>query len=266
MAEHRINKVHFIGIGGVGMSGIARVAKEKGMEVSGSDLRESRYTQQLREAGVKIFIGQSASNLEGLDPDVVVVSTAILENNAEFIEAKKRNLPIWHRAKMLAALGVGHDTLAVAGTHGKTTTSSMLASTLDAMGFDPTFLIGGIVRAYGSNAHCGKGEYYVVEADESDKSFTYLDPTSVLVTNIEADHLDHYSGLAISWARFMKMAAAWYAVKMPAWWKPLRKRVGRCLPTVSPRDATRLFPSTKRMGCPSPLPLRCPMAPRFPAA
>lgn len=195
MAEHRINKVHFIGIGGVGMSGIARVAKEKGMEVSGSDLRESRYTQQLREAGVKIFIGQSASNLEGLDPDVVVVSTAILENNAEFIEAKKRNLPIWHRAKMLAALGVGHDTLAVAGTHGKTTTSSMLASTLDAMGFDPTFLIGGIVRAYGSNAHCGKGEYYVVEADESDKSFTYLDPTSVLVTNIEADHLDHYSGL-----------------------------------------------------------------------
>ena len=93
MAEHRINKVHFIGIGGVGMSGIARVAKEKGMEVSGSDLRESRYTQQLREAGVKIFIGQSASNLEGLDPDVVVVSTAILENNAEFIEAKKRNLP-----------------------------------------------------------------------------------------------------------------------------------------------------------------------------
>ena len=103
MTEYRINKVHFIGIGGVGMSGIARVAKEKGMEVSGSDLRESRYTQQLREAGVKVFIGPSASNLEGLDPDVVVVSTAILENNAEFIEAKKRNLPIWHRAKMLAA-------------------------------------------------------------------------------------------------------------------------------------------------------------------
>lgn len=106
MTEYRINKVHFIGIGGVGMSGIARVAKEKGMEVSGSDLRESRYTQQLREAGVTVFIGQSASNLEGLDPDVVVVSTAILENNAEFIEAKKRNLPIWHRAKMLAALAL----------------------------------------------------------------------------------------------------------------------------------------------------------------
>lgn len=195
MTENRINNVHFIGIGGVGMSGIARVAKEQGMEVSGSDLRESRYTQQLREAGVKVFIGQRAANLEGLEPDVVVVSTAILENNSELIEAKNRNIPIWHRAKMLAALGVGHDTLAVAGTHGKTTTSSMLASVLDAMGYDPTFLIGGIVRAYGSNAHCGKGDYYVVEADESDKSFTYLDPTSVLITNIEADHLDHYSGL-----------------------------------------------------------------------
>lgn len=195
MAENRIRKVHFIGIGGVGMSGIARVAKEQGMEVSGSDLRESRYTQQLREAGVKIFIGQSASNLDSLDPDVVVVSTAILDNNPELKEAHRRNLPIWHRAKMLAQLGHGRRTLAVAGTHGKTTTSSMLASVIDGMGFDPTFLIGGIVRSYGSNAHSGTGDYYVVEADESDKSFTYLDPESVLVTNIEADHLDHYQDL-----------------------------------------------------------------------
>ena len=193
--ENRIEKVHFIGIGGVGMSGIAHVAKDQGMEVSGSDLRESRYTEQLREAGVKIFIGQEAGNLEGIEPDVVVVSTAILENNPELVEAKSRNIPVWHRAKMLAALGVGKSTLAVAGTHGKTTTSSMLASVLDDLGCDPTFLIGGIVRAYGTNAHSGKGEYYVVEADESDKSFTYLDPSSVLVTNIEADHLDHYSDL-----------------------------------------------------------------------
>ena len=195
MTENRINKVHFIGVGGVGMSGIALVAANQGMEVSGSDLRESRYTEQLREAGVKIFIGQKAENLAGLEPDVVVVSTAILDSNPELQEAKNRNIPIWHRAKMLAALGVGKKTLAVAGTHGKTTTSSMLASTLDEMGFDPTFLIGGIVRAYGSNAHSGKGEHYVVEADESDKSFTYLSPASVLVTNIEADHLDHYSDL-----------------------------------------------------------------------
>ena len=195
MTENRIKNVHFIGIGGVGMSGIARVAKEQGMEVSGSDLRESRYTQQLREAGVRVYIGQKASNLDSENPDVVVVSTAILENNPELKEAKRREIPIWHRAKMLAELGRGHRTLAVAGTHGKTTTSSMLASVIDGMGFDPTFLIGGIVRAYNSNAHCGKGDYYVVEADESDKSFTYLDPESVLVTNIEADHLDHYEDL-----------------------------------------------------------------------
>ena len=195
MTENRIKNVHFIGIGGVGMSGIARVAKEQGMEVSGSDLRESRYTQQLREAGVRIYIGQKASNLESENPDVVVVSTAILENNSELQEAKRREIPIWHRAKMLAELGRGRRTLAVAGTHGKTTTSSMLASVIDGMGFDPTFLIGGIVRAYNSNAHSGKGDYYVVEADESDKSFTYLDPESVLVTNIEADHLDHYEDL-----------------------------------------------------------------------
>lgn len=194
MSEDRISKVHFIGVGGVGMSGIARVAAEQGMTVTGSDLRDSRYTQQLREAGVEVFIGQKAENVPA-DADVVVVSTAILENNPELQEARRRGIAIWHRAKMLAALGVGHKTLAVAGTHGKTTTSSMLASTLDALGLDPTFLIGGIVRAYNSNAHCGTGEYYVVEADESDKSFTYLDPASVLVTNIEADHLDHYDDL-----------------------------------------------------------------------
>lgn len=196
MAENRIKKVHFIGIGGVGMSGIARVAQEQGMSVSGSDLRESRYTEQLRDAGIRIFIGQAAEHIAEVDPDVVVVSTAILEKNPELQEAKRRDVPIWHRAKMLATLGIGHKTLAVAGTHGKTTTSSMVASVLDSLGYDPTFLIGGIVRSYNSNAHCGKGEYYVVEADESDKSFTYLDPVSVLVTNIEADHLDHYSDLA----------------------------------------------------------------------
>lgn len=195
MVQDQIKKIHFIGIGGVGMSGIARVAFEQGMEVSGSDLKESRYTKQLREVGIKIFIGQSANNILEVSPDVVVVSTAILENNPELIQAKESGIVIWHRAKMLAALGKGKKTLAVAGTHGKTTTSSMLASVIDEMGFDPTFLIGGIVRAYNSNAHSGTGEYYVVEADESDKSFTYLDPASVLVTNIEADHLDHYKNL-----------------------------------------------------------------------
>lgn len=194
MSEERIRQVHFIGVGGVGMSGIARVAHDQGMQVSGSDIKESRYTKQLREAGITVFIGQKADNIPEGNP-VVVISTAILENNPELIEARRRGLEIWHRAQMLAHLGVGLDTLAVAGTHGKTTTSSMLASALDALGADPTFLIGGIVRAYGTNAHSGTGDHYVVEADESDKSFTYLSPKAVLVTNIEADHLDHYKDL-----------------------------------------------------------------------
>ena len=194
MSEERIKQVHFIGVGGVGMSGIARVAHDQGMQVSGSAIKESRYTKQLREAGITVFIGQKAENIPEGDP-VVVISTAILENNPELIEARRRGLEIWHRAQMLAHLGVGLDTLAVAGTHGKTTTSSMLASALDALGADPTFLIGGIVRAYGTNAHSGTGDHYVVEADESDKSFTYLSPKAVLVTNIEADHLDHYKDL-----------------------------------------------------------------------
>ena len=194
MSEERIKQVHFIGVGGVGMSGIARVAHDQGMQVSGSDIKESRYTKQLREAGITVFIGQKAENIPEGDP-VVVISTAILENNPELIEARRRGLEIWHRAQMLAHLGVGLDTLAVAGTHGKTTTSSMLASALDALGADPTFLIGGIVRAYGTNAHSGTGAHYVVEADESDKSFTYLSPKAVLVTNIEADHLDPYKDL-----------------------------------------------------------------------
>lgn len=194
MSEERIKQVHFIGVGGVGMSGIARVAHDQGMQVSGSDIKESRCTKQLREAGITVFIGQKAENIPEGDP-VVVISTAILENNPELIEARRRGLEIWHRAQMLAHLGVGLDTLAVAGTHGKTTTSSMLASALDALGADPTFLIGGIVRAYGTNAHSGTGDHYVVEADESDKSFTYLSPKAVLVTNIEADHLDHYKDL-----------------------------------------------------------------------
>ncbi|MBQ9955368.1 MAG: UDP-N-acetylmuramate--L-alanine ligase [Eggerthellaceae bacterium] len=187
-------RLHFIGVGGVGMSGIARVAHDQGLIVTGSDIKESRYTKQLKEAGVTVAIGQCAENIPEGNP-TVVVSTAILENNPELIEAKRRGLRIIHRAQMLAYLGRSLSTLAVAGTHGKTTTSSMLASTLDAMGLDPTFLIGGIVRSWGTNAHSGTGEYYVVEADESDKSFTYLSPAAVIVTNIEADHLDHYENL-----------------------------------------------------------------------
>lgn len=186
--------IHFIGIGGVGMSGIARVAHDQDLRVSGSDMRASRYTKQLEDAGVKVFIGHDAANIPEGTP-TIVVSTAVLDNNPELVAAKERDLPIIHRAQMLARLGVGLETLAVAGTHGKTTTSSMLASVLDAMGDDPTFLIGGIVRSYGTNAHSGSGAHYVVEADESDKSFTYLSPAAAIITNVEPDHLDHYKDL-----------------------------------------------------------------------
>ena len=198
MHNEAIQAVHFIGIGGVGMSGIARVAHDQGIRVTGSDMKESRYTKQLKEAGIQVNIGaHCAENIPVGDaaPDVVVVTTAVLENNLELQAAKERGLAIWHRAQMLARLGEGLDTVAIAGTHGKTTTSSIVASVLDDMGYDPTFLIGGIVRAYGSNAHSGTGRYYVVEADESDKSFRYLSPAAVLITNIETDHLDHYRDL-----------------------------------------------------------------------
>ena len=196
-----IRSIHFIGIGGVGMSGIARVAHDQGLSVTGSDIKRSRYTKQLEKIGIPVAIGHDAANIPE-DADVAVVSTAILENNPELRSARERGIAVWHRAKMLAYLGRSLETLAVAGTHGKTTTSSMLATTLDAAGEDPTFLIGGIVRSYGSNARSGSGRFYVVEADESDKSFTCLSPKAVLVTNIEADHLDHYRDLGEIYEQF----------------------------------------------------------------
>ncbi|MDO5043285.1 MAG: UDP-N-acetylmuramate--L-alanine ligase [Slackia sp.] len=185
--------VHFIGVGGVGMSGIARVASDLGMKVSGSDMNASRYTRQLEEANIPVVIGHDAVNVPA-DCDVVVVSTAIPESNPELIEAKSRGIRIWQRARMLAELGRGKKTLAAAGTHGKTTTSSMLATAVDALGLSPTFVVGGIVDAYQTNAVSGSGDYYVVEADESDGSFLNLSPYVALVTNVEADHLDHYVG------------------------------------------------------------------------
>ena len=198
----RIKKIHFIGVGGVGMSGIASVAAKQGYEVSGSDLRKSYLTDMLHKEGVKIFIGQKAENISSVKPDLVVVSTAIMQNNPELTAAKEAHIKIWHRAQMLAHLGDKLKTLAVAGTHGKTSTSSMLASVMDEIGADPTFLIGGVVRKYGTNAKCGKGSYYVVEADESDKSFTYLNPHAAIITNIEADHLDHYTNLDEIYEKF----------------------------------------------------------------
>lgn len=197
MAKKEIHSVHFIGIGGIGMSGIALVAKAQGMQVSGSDLRHSSIIKQLKKNGIKIYIGNREENIaSGKDkPDIVVVSTAIMDHNPELKAAKDAKIPIWHRAELLAYLGRNKKTLAVTGTHGKTSTSSMLASALHQIGDDPSFLIGGVVRPFGTNAQYGDGEYYVVEADESDKSFTYLSPYAAIITNIEADHLDHYKDM-----------------------------------------------------------------------
>ena len=191
----QLKRVHFIGIGGSGMSGIALVAHERGIKVTGSDLKQSRYMRSLLRAGVSVSVGHDVKNVEDPSIDVVVVSSAIPDKNPELKAARARGLEVWPRARMLAYLGEGRKTLAVAGTHGKTTTSAMLATTLDRLKEDPTFLIGGVVDGYDSTAKAGAGEYFVVEADESDGSFTWLNPMLAIVTNIEVDHLDHYASL-----------------------------------------------------------------------
>lgn len=192
---------HFIGAGGAGMSGIALVLAQRGYRVSGSDLKESRYSHALEAAGVRVHIGHSAENLG--DPEVVVVSSAIPPTNPELVEARRRGIPVWPRAQMLAHLAEDRSTIAVAGTHGKTTTSSMTATMLARMGLEPTFLIGGEVNGFDTNAANGSGQHYVVEADESDGSFVFLRPSVAVVTNIEADHLDHYGTLAAVEATFV---------------------------------------------------------------
>ncbi len=186
---------HFIGIGGAGMSGIALVLHERGRRVTGSDLKESHYVRELEAAGIDVRVGHDKAVIDELMPDVVVISTAIPESNPELARARELGIPVWPRAKMLSALSEGATTIAVAGTHGKTTTSSMVATMLDRMGKDPSFLIGGVVEGYDTNGRNGKGGYFVAEADESDGSFLFLDPNVVVVTNIEEDHLDHYGTL-----------------------------------------------------------------------
>ena len=185
-----IGTIHFVGIGGIGMSGIAEVMHHLGYKVQGSDQAESYVTEGLRKAGIPVMIGQSADNLG--DAAVLVCSTAIRADNPEVQAAAERRLPRVRRAEMLAELMRMQNTVAVAGTHGKTTTTSMIAALLDAGKLDPTVINGGIINAYGSNARLGKGDWMVVEADESDGSFLRLDGTIAVVTNIDPEHLDHY--------------------------------------------------------------------------
>lgn len=188
----RIKRIHFIGIGGAGMSGIAEVLINQGYEISGSDLRESTVTRRLQAKGAKIFIGHSESNVEG--SNVVVNSSAVDEHNPEMTGARNHRIPIVRRAEMLGELMRYRHGIAVAGTHGKTTTTSLLASVLAAGDRDPTFVIGGLLNSAGANAQLGASRYLVAEADESDASFLHLQPMVAIVTNIDADHMDTYDG------------------------------------------------------------------------
>ena len=185
-----IGTIHFVGIGGIGMSGIAEVMHILGYQVQGSDIADGYVVEGLRERGIPVAIGHSPDNLG--EASVVVVSTAVSKDNPEVQAAYERRIPVVRRAEMLAELMRLKATVAVAGTHGKTTTTSMIAALLDAGGIDPTVINGGIINAYGSNARLGSSEWMVVEADESDGSFLRLDGTIAVVTNIDPEHLDHY--------------------------------------------------------------------------
>jgi len=187
-----IGTIHFVGIGGIGMSGIAEVMHQLGYKVQGSDAADGYVVEKLRKEGIPVTIGHSADNLG--DAAVVVCSTAIRESNPEVQAAAERRLPRVKRAEMLAELMRMQKTIAVDGTHGKTTTTSMVAALLDGGGLDPTVINGGIINRYGSNARLGKSDWWVIEADESDGSFLRLDGTIAVVTNIDPEHLEHYGG------------------------------------------------------------------------
>jgi UDP-N-acetylmuramate--alanine ligase len=186
----RVEQIHFIGIGGVGMCGIAEVLHNQGYRITGSDLSESRTVQRLQSLGIKVFLGHQVENMLGAD--VVVRSTAVTDDNPEIIAAKEQAIPVIPRAAMLAELMRFRHGIAIAGTHGKTTTTSLVSSILAEGGLDPSFVIGGKLNSCGSNAQLGKSEYFVAEADESDASFLFLKPMMAVVTNIDADHMETY--------------------------------------------------------------------------
>jgi UDP-N-acetylmuramate--alanine ligase len=185
--------IHFVGIGGIGMSGIAEVLLNLGYRISGSDLRRSTITERLERLGASVFEGHRTANIEGVQ--VVVTSSAVREDNPEVVEAMRKQIPVIPRAEMLAELMRLKYGIAIAGSHGKTTTTSMVATVLDRAEVDPTIVVGGRVNTLGSNARLGRGDFMVVEADESDKSFLKLSPTIAVVTNIDLEHLDYYKDI-----------------------------------------------------------------------
>ena len=197
----RIKHVHFVGIGGIGMSGIAEVLLNLGYRVTGSDVRVTAITARLEKCGATVYPRHVAENVKGAH--VVVTSSAVRTDNPEIQEAERGKIPVIARAEMLAELARLKYSITVAGTHGKTTTTSMIATILDRAGLDPTVVVGGILNTIGSNARLGKGEFIVLEADESDRSFLLLSPTIAVVTNIEADHLDRYRDLEDIQAAFL---------------------------------------------------------------
>tara|TARA_B100001121_G_scaffold281246_2_gene273799 strand:+ start:513 stop:1904 length:1392 start_codon:yes stop_codon:yes gene_type:complete len=188
--DTKIGKIFFIGIGGIGMSGIAEVLVNQGFEVAGSDISENLNIVRLRKLGININIGHTAENINGAS--IIVISSAIERNNIELIEARKKRIPIVKRAEMLAELMRFKKTIAVAGTHGKTTTTSLMATILENAKYDPTVINGGVINSYNSNAKLGRSDWMVVEADESDGSFLKLPASFVIVTNIDAEHIDFY--------------------------------------------------------------------------
>lgn len=189
---HKVKRIHFVGIGGAGMCGIAEVLRNEGYAVSGSDIAKSKVTERLESLGITVFIGHNESNVNGAS--VVVVSSAIHQGNPEVDEARRLHIPVVRRAEMLGELMRYRYGIAISGTHGKTTTTSLIASIYAAAKLDPTFVIGGLLNSAGTNARLGTGRYLIAEADESDASFLHLQPMMTVVTNIEPDHLDTYGG------------------------------------------------------------------------
>ena len=199
-----LGKVHFIGIGGSGMSGIARILLGMGHAVTGSDLRDTSNVAALRELGAEIFIGHDAANLG--NPDTVVVTSALWPTNPEYLLAKERGIPVIHRSQALAYLTTKKRLIAVAGAHGKTTSTGMIITALQELGDDPSFVNGGVIASLGASSGSGTSELFVIEADESDGSFLHYDTAIALITNVDADHLDHYGSIEAFDAEFAKFA------------------------------------------------------------
>src|ERR1700704_3243350 len=231
----KIQRIHFVGIGGIGMSGIAEVLLNLGYKISGSDLKSSTVTQRLASLGATIHVGHAVANVAGAD--VVVISSAVLSHNPEVAEARKLHIPVIPRAEMLAELMRLKYGIAIAGMHGKTTTTSMVAAVLAGGGLDPTVVVGGRVDAMGSNARLGKSHYLVAEADESDRSFLKLSPILAVVTNIDREHMDCYRNLGDVKRAFLEFMdrVPFYGMIVACNDDPLLRRL---LPEVQRRTVT----------------------------